>query len=83
MTKDLDNASWVLIEFQIFLMRQFLIILRVWSTLVISSTKASAYRNGRLLLWTTWDDVNFFFWIVSTYPTAVIPREVLSRLYFS
>ncbi|KAJ7794722.1 pheromone A receptor-domain-containing protein, partial [Mycena olivaceomarginata] len=39
--------------------------------------------NGRLLPWTTWDDVHSFFWITSTYPTAVIPREVLSGLYFS
>ncbi|KAJ7725901.1 pheromone A receptor-domain-containing protein [Mycena olivaceomarginata] len=53
------------------------------NALVISSTKASAYRNGRLLPWTTWDDVHSFFWIVSTYPTAVIPPEVLSWLYFS
>jgi pheromone a factor receptor len=59
------------------------LLLGVWNALVISSTKASAYRNGRLLPWTTWDDVHSFFWIVSTYPTAVIPREVLSWLYFS
>jgi hypothetical protein len=39
--------------------------------------------NGRLLPWTTWDDVHSFFWIASTYLTAVIPREVLSGLYFS
>ncbi|KAJ7839806.1 GPCR fungal pheromone mating factor [Mycena olivaceomarginata] len=59
------------------------LLLGVWNALVISSTKASAYRNGRLLPWTTWDDVHSFFWIVSTYPTAVIPPEVLSWLYFS
>ncbi|KAJ7301567.1 pheromone A receptor-domain-containing protein [Mycena albidolilacea] len=59
------------------------LLLGVWNALVISSTKASTYCNGRLLPWTTWDDVHSFFWIVSTYPTAVIPREVLSGLYIS
>ncbi|KAJ7930531.1 GPCR fungal pheromone mating factor [Mycena leptocephala] len=54
--------------------------LGVWNALVVSLTRASAYRNG-LLPWTNWGDVHADFWIVSTYPLAIIPRDVLGWLY--
>jgi pheromone a factor receptor len=59
------------------------LLLGFWNALVISSTKASAYRNGRLLPWTAWDDVHADFGIISTYPTAIIPPDIRSWLYFS
>ncbi|KAJ6542956.1 GPCR fungal pheromone mating factor [Mycena capillaripes] len=57
-------------------------VLGLWNALVISLTRASTYRNG-LLAWTTWNDVHAAFWLISTYPTAIIPRDVLGWLYFS
>lgn len=57
-------------------------LLGVWDALVISLTRASAYRNG-LLPWTTWDDVHADFWLISQYPTALVPSDVLEWLYFS
>ncbi|KAJ7088283.1 GPCR fungal pheromone mating factor [Mycena epipterygia] len=57
-------------------------VLGVWDALVICLTRASAYRNG-LLPWTTWDDVHSYFWLISQYPTALVPSDVLEWLYFS
>ncbi|KAJ7093543.1 hypothetical protein C8R44DRAFT_890763 [Mycena epipterygia] len=56
-------------------------LLRICTAVVISLTRASAYRNG-LLPWTTWDYVHSDFWLVSQYPIAVIPSDVV-WLYFS
>ncbi|KAJ7655339.1 GPCR fungal pheromone mating factor [Mycena rosella] len=56
--------------------------LGLWNALVLSLTRASAYRNG-LLPWTTWDDVHSYFFLVSQYPTALIPSDVLGWLYFN
>ncbi|KAJ6600326.1 GPCR fungal pheromone mating factor [Mycena vulgaris] len=57
-------------------------LLGIWNALVISLTRASVYRNG-LLPWTTWDDVHSYFLLVSQYPTALIPSDVLQWLYFN
>ncbi|KAJ7088293.1 pheromone A receptor-domain-containing protein [Mycena epipterygia] len=54
-------------------------VLGVWDTLVISLTRASAYRNG-LLPWTTWDDVHSYFWLISQYPTALFPVSIRIRV---
>ncbi|KAJ7742948.1 GPCR fungal pheromone mating factor [Mycena maculata] len=56
--------------------------LGVWNALVIALSRASEYQNG-LLPWTTWDDVHSFFGLVSQYPLAVIPADVLGWLYFN
>ncbi|KAJ7019727.1 GPCR fungal pheromone mating factor [Mycena alexandri] len=58
------------------------LVLGVWNALVIALTRASAYNNG-LLPWTNWDDVHADFWLVSTYPLAHVPTDVLGWLYFS
>ncbi|KAJ7145545.1 GPCR fungal pheromone mating factor [Mycena epipterygia] len=57
-------------------------LLGVWDALAISLTRASEYRNG-LLPWTTWDDVHADFWLITQYPTALVPSDVLQWLYFS
>ncbi|KAJ7643113.1 GPCR fungal pheromone mating factor [Mycena polygramma] len=59
------------------------LLLGFWNAVVIAATKASSYRTGHLLPWTTWDDVHSYFWIVSTYSLAAIPGDVKSWLYFS
>ncbi|KAJ7156294.1 GPCR fungal pheromone mating factor [Mycena filopes] len=58
------------------------LLLGLWNALVIALTRASTYRHG-LLPWTTWADVHADFWLVSIYPLAPIPRDLLAWLYFS
>ncbi|KAJ7749683.1 GPCR fungal pheromone mating factor [Mycena metata] len=58
------------------------LVLGVWNALVIALTRASAYKNG-LLPWTNWDDVHADFWLVSAYPLALVPADILGWLYFS
>ncbi|KAJ7455445.1 GPCR fungal pheromone mating factor [Mycena latifolia] len=79
MVQDSNNPG--LSKSRYFRLMSLTFFLGIWNALVISLTRANAYRNG-LLPWTTWDDVHSYFLIVSQYPTAVIPRDVLGWLYF-
>ncbi|KAJ7455559.1 GPCR fungal pheromone mating factor [Mycena latifolia] len=79
MVQDSNNSG--LSKSRYFRLMSLTFLLGIWNALVISLTRANAYRNG-LLPWTTWDDVHSYFLLVSQYPTALIPRDVLGWLYF-
>ncbi|KAJ6498387.1 GPCR fungal pheromone mating factor [Mycena vitilis] len=57
--------------------------LGVWNAIVIFSTKASTFHSGVILPWTNWTDVHADFGLLSTYPLAIIPGDVLGWLYFN
>ncbi|KAJ7446123.1 GPCR fungal pheromone mating factor [Mycena latifolia] len=77
-----DSHSPGLSKSRYFRLMSLTFLLGIWNALVISLTRASAYRNG-LLPWTTWDYVHSDFLLVSQYPTALIPSDVLQWIYFN
>ncbi|KAJ7088274.1 GPCR fungal pheromone mating factor [Mycena epipterygia] len=77
-----DSHSPGLSKSRYFRLMSLTFLLGVWTAVVICIARARAYRNG-LLPWTSWDYVHSDFWLVSQYPTAVIPSDVLQWLYFN
>ncbi|KAJ6600301.1 GPCR fungal pheromone mating factor [Mycena vulgaris] len=77
-----DSRSPGLSKSRYFRLMSLTFLLGIWNALVISLTRVSVYRNG-LLPWTTWDDVHSYFLLISQYPTALIPSDLLQWLYFN